>query len=428
MRRNIFNIQGVDLFVIDNFLTLDECNHICRLIKQDHSPSTVVSNGSEERIHDNGRTSQSAFLDNNDSIVERINERISTELNLPENHGEPLQGQLYRQGEYYKDHHDYFDDETLRRQFAHSGQRTWTAMIYVNEVLGGGHTEFPHLGKSIAPSKGMGVFWKNSDGAGAEDPNTLHSGRPVLEGEKMIITKWFRENIVSIELDVKSKELLDSKELTTVKGFDGSTHKVKIEYVNGIPHARYKSNSEIPALTTQGFKKMRIPTILYEEILTYYHQGLASSSPEFNPENKQEHLNDFIFSKESKFPTQMIPLSDHMKAKIFDGLIEELENWAHRKLESTYCYGIRTYNRGAVLKKHTDGFDTRIVSAILNIDQQVDEPWALQIDDHSGKEHEVYLDAGEMVFYESAILEHGRVKPFKGNYFSNLFVHYINVT
>jgi hypothetical protein len=82
----------------------------------------------------------------------------------------------------------------------------------------------------------------------------------------------------------------------------------------------------------------------------------------------------------------------------------------------------------AVLKKHTDGFETRIISAILNIDQDVDEPWALQIDDHSGKEHEVFLQPGEMCLYESAILRHGRVKPFKGNYFANLFVHYVNLT
>ena len=72
--------------------------------------------------------------------------------------------------------------------------------------------------------------------------------------------------------------------------------------------------------------------------------------------------------------------------------------------------------------------ETRIVSAILNIDQQVDEPWPLQIEDHAGEEHEVYLQPGEMALYESAILRHGRVKPLKGDYFSNLFVHFINVT
>ena len=80
------------------------------------------------------------------------------------------------------------------------------------------------------------------------------------------------------------------------------------------------------------------------------------------------------------------------------------------------------------MKKHIDGFETRIISAILNIDQDVEEPWALQIDDHNGIEHEVFLSPGEMCLYESATLEHGRVNPLIGNYYANLFVHYINIS
>ena len=80
------------------------------------------------------------------------------------------------------------------------------------------------------------------------------------------------------------------------------------------------------------------------------------------------------------------------------------------------------------MKKHTDGFETRVISSILNVAQQVDTPWALQIDDHNGVEHEVFLRPGEMVLYESAVLSHGRIKPFNGDYYSNLFVHYVNLS
>ena len=55
----------------------------------------------------------------------------------------------------------------------------------------------------------------------------------------------------------------------------------------------------------------------------------------------------------------------------------------------------------------------------------MDEDWPLQIFDHSGKLHEVLLKPGEMVWYESASLVHGRVKPLNGSYFENLFVHYM---
>ena len=46
--------------------------------------------------------------------------------------------------------------------------------------------------------------------------------------------------------------------------------------------------------------------------------------------------------------------------------------------------------------------DTHVISAILNVAQDVDSPWPLNILDWDGKSHKVYLEAGEMVWYESA--------------------------
>ena len=66
-----------------------------------------------------------------------------------------------------------------------------------------------------------------------------------------------------------------------------------------------------------------------------------------------------------------------------------------------------------------------VQSSILT--QQVDEPWALNIEDHFFRAHEVFLEPGEMVLYESARLNHGRIKPLNGDSFSNLFVHYYPV-
>ena len=62
------------------------------------------------------------------------------------------------------------------------------------------------------------------------------------------------------------------------------------------------------------------------------------------------------------------------------------------------------------------------------MDQRVDQPWALQIEDHQGREHEVLLRPGEMVLYESATLIHGRIKPFQGDYFANIFTHFLNIS
>ncbi|KAK7478166.1 hypothetical protein BaRGS_00030613 [Batillaria attramentaria] len=54
-----------------------------------------------------------------------------------------------------------------------------------------GHTVFPHLGISVAPLKGMALFWYNFE----PDMNeiqwlTIHAGCPVLYGNKWIVNKW----------------------------------------------------------------------------------------------------------------------------------------------------------------------------------------------------------------------------------------------
>lgn len=74
---------------------------------------------------------------------------------------------------------------------------------------------------------------------------------------------------------------------------------------------------------------------------------------------------------------------------------------------------------------HVDHLKSHVVSAILNIRQKVDEDWLLQIFDHEGKPHSLTVHPGDMVWYESASLEHGRVFPLNGSYYENMFVHYM---
>ena len=52
------------------------------------------------------------------------------------------------------------------------------------------------------------------------------------------------------------------------------------------------------------------------------------------------------------------------------------------------------------------------------------EPWPIYIEDFQGRTHEVYLTPGDMLFYESSKCWHGRPKPFRGTWYTSLFVHY----
>lgn len=120
----------------------------------------------------------------------------------------------------------------------------------------------------------------------------------------------------------------------------------------------------------------------------------------------------------------MTHLTPEKKDQLSLELRDVLEDWYGGRLELTSIYGIRKYQNGAVLRMHVDTVNTHVVSAIINVDQGVDEDWPLVILDHNDKEHTVLMKAGDMLLYESARLLHGRPTPFKGTHYDNVFIHY----
>ena len=104
-----------------------------------------------------------------------------------------------------------------------------------------------------------------------------------------------------------------------------------------------------------------------------------------------------------------------------------VEEWSNTKLELTSIYGLRQYNEGARLISHVDRTLTHAASLIINVAQgNVAQPWYLHIHDHANRLHEIEMDEGDIVFYESAKCLHGRMAPLTGknSYFVNLFAHY----
>eukprot|EP00968_Pinguiococcus_pyrenoidosus_P006249 scaffold427_cov263-Pinguiococcus_pyrenoidosus.AAC.13 len=153
-----------------------------------------------------------------------------------------------------------------------------------------------------------------------------------------------------------------------------------------------------------------------------------------NQPKTQNHFTDVGFRK-MRVPTYMVNLEDHsedpkgsltgwqLKKRIWDGTKPIIEKWTGKELKSTSLYGIRVYHNGAILASHCDRLPL-VSSAIINVDQDVDEPWPLEIYDHSGKAHNVTMAPGDMVLYESHVCVHGRPFPLKGRYYANLFVHF----
>jgi prolyl 4-hydroxylase len=72
------------------------------------------------------------------------------------------------------------------------GQRSWTAMIYLNQPEEGGATRFKTIGKTVQAETGKLLAWNNLLPTGEPNPATLHQGMKVRRGTKYVLTKWFR--------------------------------------------------------------------------------------------------------------------------------------------------------------------------------------------------------------------------------------------
>lgn len=118
----------------------------------------------------------------------------------------------------------------------------------------------------------------------------------------------------------------------------------------------------------------------------------------------------------------LVPIED-----LADDLLAELkplhEEWCGTELVASAAFGMRCYGAGNSLVMHVDRATTHIVSSIIQVAQDVDEPWPLLLE-CDGIEHSVILNPGQMVLYEGATTPHGRPSPLRGRSFVNLFLHY----
>ena len=189
----VFRIPSsqLDIFVARDFLTGEECAGLIALIDSERIPSQLLAPTEDPEF----RTSESCNVDPGDPLVQRIEDKITGLLGIAPEHGETIQGQRYAVGQQFKPHHDFFHSgEAYWAEMERcGGQRTWTAMVFLNAPEGGGQTAFPEAGIKVAPRPGNLLAWNNLDAKGQPNPFSLHQGCPVTAGAKYIITKGYRE-------------------------------------------------------------------------------------------------------------------------------------------------------------------------------------------------------------------------------------------
>ena len=183
-------VEAVEIYAISDFLSAAECERFTAMVDVTARPSAVFETVHHERY----RTSYSGDVNRGDPFVAMIERRIDDLLGLDPSFGETVQGQRYTVGQEYQGHCDWFPP--VAHYFASEakmgGQRSWTTMIYLNDVEDGGATDFPNIGVTVAPRQGMLLAWNNARADGTPNPHTLHAAKPVVRGVKYVITKWYR--------------------------------------------------------------------------------------------------------------------------------------------------------------------------------------------------------------------------------------------
>jgi prolyl 4-hydroxylase len=191
--RSAFKIPSddLDIYVVREFLDRKECAGLIAMIDRQRVPSQLLAPSADPEF----RTSESCNLDPGNRFVIAIERKIAALLGIEPAHGETIQGQRYAVGQRFKTHHDFFHtDLPYWEEMAKTGgQRTWTAMIFLNEPGGGGETCFEKAGIKVTPRTGNLLAWNNLDPRGEPNFSSLHEGMKVTAGTKYIITKWHRE-------------------------------------------------------------------------------------------------------------------------------------------------------------------------------------------------------------------------------------------
>ena len=165
--------------------------------------------------------------------------------------------------------------------------------------------------------------------------------------------------------------------------------------------------------TTLGFHKVRAPANVMALLSKFWSKKFTSTD---NIKNETWGPGN-TYTNHWSAPTRMLSLDSKTRRAVWDATKSTLEGWTGVELSPTSLYGIRVYTEGAVLAPHVDRIPL-VISAIVNVAQDVDEPWPLEVYGHDGNAYNITMEVGDIIFYESHSVIHGRPFPLKGRYYA----------
>eukprot|EP00529_Nitzschia_sp_RCC80_P005363 CAMPEP_0113520682 /NCGR_PEP_ID=MMETSP0014_2-20120614/44232_1 /TAXON_ID=2857 /ORGANISM="Nitzschia sp." /LENGTH=988 /DNA_ID=CAMNT_0000418581 /DNA_START=335 /DNA_END=3301 /DNA_ORIENTATION=+ /assembly_acc=CAM_ASM_000159 len=187
-------------------------------------------------------------------------------------------------------------------------------------------------------------------------------------------------------------------------------------------HMNVEQPSSVYNYTNKGYEKIRAPEELFSVIKQFWEANRDKAEVEWKDIN--------VYHNTWEAPPTIVHLNQErtggstaLQNKIWKLVQPILQEWTGHYLEGVSLYGIRLYHNNSILAPHVDRMPL-VTSAIIQVDQDVDEPWPLEVYGHDGVATNVTMEPGDMVLYESHSVVHGRPFPMRGNFYANCFVHF----
>jgi prolyl 4-hydroxylase len=170
------------IYVIDDFLSPNECKYIIQMSEKKVEKSLVVDPISGAGVPHPSRTSFSFY---HGYDIKWLVSRVHRLTGIPQENQEPTQVARYLKGQFYQSHLDALDN------IGKEGQRVGTVLIYLNDVKSGGATFFNELNLRVHPKQGMAVIFFPAKMDGTIDSKALHTAETV-DDLKWVSQVWLR--------------------------------------------------------------------------------------------------------------------------------------------------------------------------------------------------------------------------------------------
>ena len=214
IRRNVQKLLNRDaskIYVVDNFITAEECQAMETAAKPSLRVATVADGEGGHRVTLSRKAMQAGIAvpwheESFGNPIAALSRRVYdftnsvTGFNLAPDGQEDLMsiqyfGENYENGEEPDRYTPHCDGDCNGNPHV-TGNRVATMVMYCEVPEIGGATQFGNVGIHIKPKVGMATFFSYMGPDKRMDNGfTMHSGCPVLKGNKKIVTQWMRYGV-----------------------------------------------------------------------------------------------------------------------------------------------------------------------------------------------------------------------------------------